>query len=70
MFAELLASPDIDLVVGHHAHVVQPIERIGDEWAIYGLGNILSNMYQSTCCPAASQDGVIDAEYVDVDKKD
>jgi hypothetical protein len=24
----LLASPDVDLVLGHHAHVVQPFERI------------------------------------------
>lgn len=39
---ELLASPDIDLVVGHHAHVVQPFERIGDEWVAYGLGNQLA----------------------------
>jgi poly-gamma-glutamate synthesis protein (capsule biosynthesis protein) len=55
----LIESPDVDLVVGHHAHVVQPIERIGDEYVLYGLGNILSNMYDSACCPAASQDGVV-----------
>ena len=36
---ELLASPDVDLVLGHHAHVVQPFERIEGEWAAYGLGN-------------------------------
>ncbi|SEL42977.1 poly-gamma-glutamate synthesis protein (capsule biosynthesis protein) [Blastococcus sp. DSM 46786] len=35
----LLASPDVDLVLGHHAHVVQPFERIGGEWVAYGLGN-------------------------------
>ena len=35
----LLASPDIDLVYGHHAHVVQPMEKIDGKWAIYGLGN-------------------------------
>ena len=35
----LLASPDVDLVLGHHAHVVQPFERIAGEWAAYGLGN-------------------------------
>lgn len=39
----LLASPDIDLLVGHHAHVVQPIDRIDGEWVVYGLGNLLSN---------------------------
>jgi capsule synthesis protein PGA_cap len=35
----LLAAPDVDLVRGHHAHVVQPLERIAREWAAYGLGN-------------------------------
>jgi poly-gamma-glutamate synthesis protein (capsule biosynthesis protein) len=40
---ELLASPDIDLVIGHHAHVVQPFERLGDEWVAYGLGNQLAD---------------------------
>lgn len=37
--AELLADPAVDLIVGHHAHVVQPFERIGGEWVAYGLGN-------------------------------
>ncbi len=36
---KLLASDDIDLIVGHHAHVVQPFEKIGDKWVAYGLGN-------------------------------
>ena len=40
--ARLLASPDIDLVYGHHAHVVQPFERIGGKWVVYGLGNHLA----------------------------
>jgi poly-gamma-glutamate capsule biosynthesis protein CapA/YwtB (metallophosphatase superfamily) len=39
----LLASPDIDLVLGHHAHVVQPVERIDGEWAAYGLGNHIAD---------------------------
>jgi poly-gamma-glutamate capsule biosynthesis protein CapA/YwtB (metallophosphatase superfamily) len=40
----LLASPDIDLVLGHHAHVVQPFERIGGKWVAYGLGNFVAEM--------------------------
>ena len=40
----LLASPDIDLVIGHHAHVVQPFEKIGAKWVAYGLGNFLAQM--------------------------
>jgi poly-gamma-glutamate capsule biosynthesis protein CapA/YwtB (metallophosphatase superfamily) len=38
----LVESPDVDLVLGHHAHVVQPFERVGDEWIAYGLGNSLA----------------------------
>ncbi len=39
----LLASPDIDLLLGHHAHVVQPVENIGGEWIVYGMGNLMAN---------------------------
>ncbi|WP_232376617.1 CapA family protein [Amycolatopsis aidingensis] len=35
----LLGADSIDLILGHHAHVVQPIERIDGEWVAYGLGN-------------------------------
>ena len=38
----LLASPDVDLVLGHHAHVVQPFERIDGEWVAFGLGNFVA----------------------------
>jgi hypothetical protein len=40
--ARLIASPDIDLILGHHAHVVQPFERFGSEWVVYGMGNELA----------------------------
>ena len=43
----LLASPDIDLIIGHHAHTVQPIDRIDGEWLVYGLGNLLSASTQA-----------------------
>jgi Bacterial capsule synthesis protein PGA_cap len=44
----LAASPDVDLVVGHHAHVVQPIQRIGGTFVVFGLGNQLSNQRSAT----------------------
>src|SRR3982751_3217287 len=50
----LLASPDVDLVVGHHAHVVQPVERIGGKWVAYGLGNYIAEQ-----TPQATRDSVI-----------
>ena len=54
----LLAAPEIDLIVGHHAHVVQPIQRIGGKWVAYGMGNSLSNQTPA-CCAAGAQDGVL-----------
>lgn len=39
----LARSPAITLIYGHHAHVVQPIRRVGDTWVIYGLGNSLAD---------------------------
>jgi poly-gamma-glutamate capsule biosynthesis protein CapA/YwtB (metallophosphatase superfamily) len=39
----LIASPDIDLLLGHHAHVVQPIENVSGEWVVYGMGNLMAN---------------------------
>jgi poly-gamma-glutamate synthesis protein (capsule biosynthesis protein) len=38
----LIESPDIDLVLGHHAHVVQPFEQVAGEWVAYGLGNSIA----------------------------
>lgn len=55
---QLLPAPEIDLVVGHHAHVVQPVDKLGDEWVVFGLGNFLSNQ-TAGCCGVASQDGMI-----------
>ncbi|RIQ34881.1 CapA family protein [Jiangella rhizosphaerae] len=40
---QLIASPDIDLLLGHHAHVVQPMQNIGGEWVVYGMGNLMAN---------------------------
>jgi poly-gamma-glutamate synthesis protein (capsule biosynthesis protein) len=58
---ELLASPDIDLVVGHHVHVIQPIDQIGEKYVLFGVGNFLSNQspQADATLPAGSQDGVI-----------
>ncbi|MET0521852.1 MAG: CapA family protein [Jiangellaceae bacterium] len=39
----LIGAPDVDLLLGHHAHVVQPIENIGGKWVVYGMGNLMAN---------------------------
>lgn len=57
--AALLASPDVDLILGDHVHVVQPVERIGDKYVIYGLGNLLSNQSPAAGLPAGTQDGAV-----------
>jgi poly-gamma-glutamate capsule biosynthesis protein CapA/YwtB (metallophosphatase superfamily) len=56
---EITASGAIDIVIGHHAHVVQPIESVNGTWVVYGLGNILSNLPTTARWPAASQDGIV-----------
>lgn len=38
----LLASPDVDLILGDHAHVIQPMQKIGDKWVIYCMGNLVA----------------------------
>lgn len=41
-YRRLIESPNVDLVVGHHAHVVSPVEKVGEKYILYGLGNFLS----------------------------
>ena len=59
--SNLLEDSDIDLIVGSHAHVPQPIGKVGDKFVIYGLGNFLTNQSPLSCksCPPATVDGVV-----------
>ncbi len=47
VFDRLTRSDDIDLVYGHHAHVVQPIDRVNGTWVAYGLGNFIAQQLTS-----------------------
>lgn len=38
----LADSGAVDLLVGDHAHVVQPIDKIGNMWVAYGHGNLVA----------------------------
>lgn len=40
--AKYLAGLGVDLVIGCHPHVIEPVEYIGDTLVIYSLGNFLS----------------------------
>ena len=47
-FAALLASLDVDLIIGHHPHVIQPAQWLsqpdgGEALCVYSLGNFVSN---------------------------
>ncbi|NTV39754.1 MAG: CapA family protein, partial [Demequinaceae bacterium] len=54
----------VDLWIGHHSHVPQPIEKLqggpnGDGmWVAFGLGNFLSNQ-DTQCCVANTNSGVL-----------
>lgn len=52
---KVLQSPDVDLILGHHAHVVQPLVRLGSKWVAYGLGNHVSGQAFSV----DTRDGVL-----------
>lgn len=55
----LTRSPFVDAIVGHHAHVVQPVERVNGKVVAYGMGNFLSGMRPSKLWPDGVEDGVI-----------
>jgi len=57
---EITASGTVDLIVGHHAHVIQPIEQVNGVWTVFGLGNMLSNMPPDNgYYPPETQDGMV-----------
>ena len=49
--AKFLADNKVDIVIGTHPHVIQPVEWIGDTIVFYSLGNFISAQYQNqgTC---------------------
>lgn len=56
--AAVMQSPDVDLIVGSHAHVVQPVQRLPDgRWIVYGLGDFLAQQEGPRDDP--TRDGVI-----------
>ncbi|MCI7710854.1 MAG: CapA family protein [Helicobacter sp.] len=41
-FARLLANNGVDIIIGNHPHVIQPIEIIDNTFVAYSLGNFIS----------------------------
>ena len=54
----LLRRRIVDLILGQHVHVVQPIRELFGRFVVYGEGNLLSNQ-TTNCCPLGTQDGLI-----------
>lgn len=46
--AEYLAGLGVDIIIGTHPHVIEPVAYIGDTIVFYSLGNFLSAQYQGT----------------------
>lgn len=44
MAARVTGSGEFDLVIGQHAHVVQPIEKVNGVWTVYSTGNLMAGM--------------------------
>lgn len=46
--ATFLSEQNVDIVIGTHPHVIQPVEFIGDTLVFYSLGNFISAQYQNS----------------------
>ena len=40
--ANFLSTLGVDIIIGHHPHVIQPIEYVGETLVVYSLGNFIS----------------------------
>lgn len=72
--AQLLANEGVDLILGSHPHVVQPIEYIKSETSdeeclvVYSMGNIISNQREEEMGFKESENGII--PIIDIEKND
>lgn len=58
---KLLASDAVDLILGAHAHVIQPCQQINGKHVLYGMGNAISNQSPQVVdwMKPSVQDGVV-----------
>ena len=64
--AQALCDLGIDVIVGNHAHVIQPIELLTNSkdetkktLCLYSMGNILSNIRKTASRPVHCEDGLL-----------
>lgn len=48
--ARKLVEAGTDLLIGHHPHVLQPIEKYKDKLIVYSLGNFVFDNPRPICC--------------------
>ncbi len=72
--AQELIDNGVDLVVGHHPHVVQELEQYRDGWIAYSLGNFIfdqtfseETMRGAALLVEVDEAGVVEAKMVPVD---
>jgi poly-gamma-glutamate synthesis protein (capsule biosynthesis protein) len=46
-FGRMAIDSGADLIIGHHPHVIQPIEKYKNGWIAYSLGNFIFDQYFS-----------------------
>lgn len=63
--AQLLSDAGVDIIIGSHPHVVQPVEMIkssdgsNETLVVYSLGNLISNQRKETLGNSYTEDGLI-----------
>lgn len=64
--AQALCDLGVDVIVGNHAHVPQPVELLTSQkdetqktLCLYSTGNCVSNIYQTSKFPVNTEDGMI-----------
>jgi hypothetical protein len=63
VFHALARSAYVDLVYGHHSHVVEPVEKVEGKWVVYGLGNFVAQ--QETEVPDTYRGVIAHVEFVE-----
>ena len=61
-FDKMAIDSGADLVLGHHPHVIEPLEKYNNGWIIYSLGNFIFDQYFSK---ETMEGGLLRVEIVD-----
>ncbi len=61
-FDKMAIDAGADLVLGHHPHVSQPLEKYNNGWIVYSLGNFIFDQYFSK---ETMEGGLLKVEIVD-----